>query len=266
MLLTLFKKEWKSNWKLLFAIMAVITMYFAVIIGMYDPTDGDILKQLVALKLPEELLAAFGFIGQDNSLLGFLTGYLYGFLLLALPLIPIVVMANRLIAAKVDRGSMSSILSSAVKRRQVTFTQAIFLISVVLVLVLYMAVTGIVLSELNFPGLLDIGRFALLNVGLFIMLLAVSSLCFFFSCLFIESRFSLAFGAGLPILFLIIQMLVNYDSSLKVLRWFSLFSLYVPNDFLSGASVIVPLAVLGVISLVLYSTGVLVFDRKDLPL
>ncbi len=66
-------------------ILAAITLYFAVIIGMYDPADGTALQQLVAMKLPEEFLAAFGFTNMDNSLLGFLSGYLYGFLLLALP-------------------------------------------------------------------------------------------------------------------------------------------------------------------------------------
>lgn len=266
MITTLYRKDWRSHWKLLVGIMGAITLYFAVIIGMYDPADGSALEQLVAMKLPEEFIKAFGFATMDNSLLGFLSSYLYGFLLLALPLVAIIAIANRLVASLVDRGSMAAILSSAVTRRQVALTQAAFLISAVLALCLYITGIGMLLSELSFKGLLDHAAFLKLNAGLCMALLAVSAVCFFFSCLFTEARLSLAFGAGLPILFLIIQMLVNYNDKLGALRWLSLFSLFVPGDINAGQPVLVPMLVLGLVTAALYAAGILVFDRKDLPL
>ncbi len=266
MITTLYKKDWKAHWKLMVGILAAITLYFAVIIGMYDPADGTALQQLVAMKLPEEFLAAFGFTNMDNSLLGFLSGYLYGFLLLALPLIPIIAIANRLVASLVDRGAMASLLSSAVTRRQVALTQAAFLISTVFTICLFITSIGILLSEVSFPGLLNIQGFLKLNSGLFLTLLATSALCFFFSCLFNESRLSLALGAGLPVMFLVMQMLVNYNPDLGLLKWLSLFSLFVPTDFTGGQPVLIPMLALGAVSLVFYTAGILVFDKKDLPL
>lgn len=266
MLITLYKRNWKAHWKLLAAIQAVIALYFAVITGMYDPADGSALKQLVAMKLPEAFIAALGFSARDNSLLSFLASYLYGFLLLALPLIPIILLSNRLIAALVDRGAMASLLSSAVTRRQVALTQALFLISAVMAMALLTSAIGILMSEASFPGLLDQARFWRLNGGLFMALLAVSAVCFFFSCLLNESRLFLPFGAGLPVMFLILRMLINYDPSLKALKWLTLFSLFVPADFTGESQVAGPLLILGAISLALYAAGILAFDRKDLPL
>lgn len=266
MLNALYKKDWKAHWKLLLVIFGVLAMYLAVIIGMYDPAGGDALEQLVALKMPEELLAAFGFTNQDASLLGFLASYLYGFLMLALPMVTTLIVANRLVAVMVDRGAMASLLSSAVTRRQVVFTQAVFLISLVAAQVLFTTGAGILLCEISFPGQLDQAGFIRLNGGLFMVHLALSGVSFFFSCLFNESRLSLAFCAGIPVMFLVMQMLFNYNEKLSLLRWLSLFSLYNPNDFVSGNPVLVPMLALGGVAAVLYVAGTLVFDRKDLPL
>ena len=266
MLTTLYKKDWRTHGKLVLVFLAVILMYLAVIIRMYDPADGDVLRQLTAMKLSPELLSAFGFSSIDNSLAGFLASYLYGFLLLALPLALIVMLANRLVSALVDKGSMASILSSAVTRRQVAFTQAVFLVTLVVLMTAFTTGAGLLLGEISFPGLLDPARFLRLNFGLLMALLAISAVSFFFSCLFSESRLSLAFGAGIPVLFLVAQMLYNYDKNLGFLRYFSLFSLFVPEDFVGGAPVILPVVILGLITLALYGAGILVFDRKDLPL
>ncbi len=161
---------------------------------------------------------------------------------------------------------MASLLSSAVTRRQVALTQAAFLISTVFTICLFITGIGILLSEVSFPGLLNIQGFLKLNSGLFLTLLATSALCFFFSCLFNESRLSLALGAGLPVMFLVMQMLVNYNPDLGLLKWLSLFSLFVPTDFTGGQPVLIPMLALGAVSLVFYTAGILVFDKKDLPL
>lgn len=266
MLGTLYKKDWKTHYKLLVIILLVMAMYFTVILGMYDPADGSVLAQLVAMKLPQEVLAAFGFANADNSLVGFLSSYLYGFLLLVLPLVLIVILANKLVAALVDRGSMAAILSSAVTRRQVALTQAAFLISQVLILASFATGLGLALSALRFPGLMDVPAFLRLNLGLLAIHLCLSGLSFFFSCLFSEARLSQAMGAGLPVLFLVVQMLINYDSGLGALKYFTLFSLFTPENLIGASPNYLPLAALAGLALLLYSAGILVFDQKDLPL
>lgn len=266
MLTTLYKKDWKAHWKLLAAILGAITLYFAVITGMYDPKDGTVLQQLVALKLPEAFISALGFTALDNSLASFLASYLYGFLLIALPMVPIILIANRLMAALVDRGSMAFLLSGAVSRRQVALTQALFLSSCVLAVALFIAGIGMLLAEMSFPGLLDQRRFLQLNAGLLMALLAISGVSFFFSCLFNETRLFLPLGAGLPVLFLVVQMLVNYDPGLSALRWLTPLTLFVPADLAQGKVDAGALLALGALALALYAGGIVVFDRKDLPL
>ena len=266
MIPTLYKKDWKAHWKLTAALLALLTMYITVIVGMYDPVNNDILQRLASMKMSEQLLAAFGFTAPPPGLLGFLAGYLYGFLLLTLPLVLLVFLANRLVAALVDRGSMAAILATPHSRRAVAGTQALFLISAAVVVVAFVTALGLAVSEAKFPGLLDKAAFLKLNGGLLVVLLCVSGIAFFASCLFNESRWSLSLGAGLPVFFLLVQMLHNANPKLGWLKHLTLFSLFRPNDFVTGAPVWPQMAALGLLGTALYGAGIAVFDRKDLPL
>jgi len=67
-------------------------------------------------------------------------------------------------------------------------------------------------------------------------------------------------------MFLVMQMLVNYNPDLKALRWLSFFSLFAPGDFVAGSPVWLPMLALALIATALYAAGVVVFDKKDLPL
>ena len=68
--LTLYKREMKGSWKLLVIFGAVLTMYVAIIISMYEP---DMLKLLdsYAQAMPE-LMAAVGMTAGAADLLGFM--------------------------------------------------------------------------------------------------------------------------------------------------------------------------------------------------
>jgi len=50
------------------------------------------------------------------------------------------------------------------------------------------------------------------------------------------------------------------------LRFFSLNTLYNPSQIVGGYEFLPQLAALAVIGLALYSTGIVLFKRKDLPL
>ncbi|MEG1742074.1 MAG: ABC transporter permease, partial [Acetivibrio sp.] len=73
---TLFKKEWKSNYKILLLFMAVLTMYAWMIISMFDPKLGESLEEMAA-SMPQ-LFAAFGMMEAGTTLLEFISNYLYG--------------------------------------------------------------------------------------------------------------------------------------------------------------------------------------------
>lgn len=144
----LYKRGIKENWKMLLVLAAVLTMYFTIIITMFDPTFGNALDELA--KAMPELMAIVGMTPTGTSLIGFLSAYLYGFIMLVFPMIFSILCANRLVAQKVDRGSMSYLLAAPVKRSTVAFTQMKVLASGLLVLIVYAALVGIVSSEAFF--------------------------------------------------------------------------------------------------------------------
>lgn len=266
MIRTLYKRNIRSHYKLVIAALALFTMYMLVILNMYDKGNADLMQGLASIKMSKELMAAFGFTAPPPGLTGFIAGYLYGFLLLALPLVTLLVIANRLVASLVDQGSMAAILSTPHTRRSVAATQALFLLSVLVLQVVWVTALGFIVSGINHPGQLDHAAFLRLNLGLLLTHLAVSGIAFFASCLFSDTRWSLTVGSGLPVFFLIVQLLINASPGDTWLRYLTLFSLF-PADELTGGGVVWPrLLLLLLIGAGLYTGGIWVFDRKDLPL
>ena len=82
----LLKQSVRSNYKLLLIFAVVLTLYMVMIVGMYDPEVSKTMEQLLGL-LPEGMMDAFGFRMQDQTLTGFTASYMFGFLLLVVPLI-----------------------------------------------------------------------------------------------------------------------------------------------------------------------------------
>jgi len=263
---TLFVKNIKSHWKLLVAFLALLTMYMAIIISMYDPADADLMRRLAGLNFSQNLLAAFGFETIDPSLTGFIATYLYGFLMPGLPMLYTVIMGNKLVASLVDKGSMAGILMGPVTRRRVATTQMVYLVLTLMVMVAYVTVLGLVISVQRFPGLLNVPAFLRMNVGLLALHLALAGISFFFSCLFNQTGASLALGAGIPTVFLLLRMLLNSSPRLKTFRYATIFSLYNAAEIALGKPWLLPTGALLVIAVALFVGGVLVFNRKDLPL
>ena len=109
--------------------------------------------------------------------------------------------------------------------------------------------------------------FLLLNAGLLLLHFAVSGICFFASCLCNEGRTASLLGAGIPVLFLLMQMLSNMGGKLENLKYANLFTLFDPAGLIAGeSSALWGLPVLAALGALLYGLGVWVFSRRDLPL
>lgn len=108
--------------------------------------------------------------------------------------------------------------------------------------------------------------YLMLNLGCLLLILATSSISFFFSCVFNLSKNSLALGAGIPIAFFIFQIMGQISDSLEGFKYLSLNTLYDTNVIISDGSYWVQFVVLAVVGLVLYCAGAIWFKRKDLPL
>ena len=262
----LFLKNLRAHWKLAAASAGVLALYFSVILGMYNPENPGIIGMLASYKLPPFLLAAFGFDRVVTELNGFLASFFYGMLMLAFPLVSYAFLANRLVAALVEKGSMATVLQAPITRIKTALTQGVFLICCVAFLVLSVTLTGLLLAPALFPGLLGVPGFLRLNLGALLLHLMLSGLCFFFSCLFSDTRRSLAWGSGLPILFILLHMLAKTGPGLHALRFLTPFSLYEAMDYAAGKPILTQAAAMLASGLLLYAAGVWVFHRKDLPL
>ncbi len=198
---------------------------------------------------------------------------------LLLPIIYIIMVANNLVAGQVDSGSMAYVLSTSTKRKQVVFTQAIFLVVSIFAMCLCTTVTSFIcLSTLNNTTIsLTYGQLALLNLGAFMVLFAMSGISFFASCFFNRSKYSLAFGGGINMFFLVSTILGLFGSkvlptvvridSLKFFNYCTIISLFDELSILNGTLTFIwKLAILLVIGVGFYIAGSLKFKKKDLPL
>lgn len=261
----LFKATIKQNYLVFFIILGVLMLYMPIIIGMYDPKTQDTMNELLAT-LPPELIAAMGFSGASNTLLGFISTYFYGFLILLLPMIYTVIVCNRSIASHVDKGSMAYLLSTPNTRAKIARTQGLFILITITLLIGFVTLVGILLSAMQFKGQLDIEGFLLLNFGALLLYYALTGIGFFASCFFNDTKNSLALGAGLPVAFLILQMIADTGEETKFLSYFSLFTLFDPAKITQGSDYIISFVILGVIAAVMYCAGIYVFHKRDLPL
>ncbi len=263
--LALYKREMKGSIKLLLIFGAIITMYVSIIISMYDP---DLMKTLSSFaEAMPELMASVGMKADAATLIGFMVSYLYGFILLIFPMLFCILRGNALIAKYVDKGSMALLIAAPVKRRAVAFTQMTALISGIVLLVLYSTILELICAESGFPGELDIAELFLLNGGLLCLHLFIGGVCFLSSCIFSDTKYSLAFGAGIPIFMYVLQMLANVGGDAEKAKYFTFFTLFKPDGIIAGErEAAVGILILFAGAVICFAAGMMIFDRKDLQI
>lgn len=260
----LFKANIRDNRTLWIIMTAVFSMYMVMIMAMFDPNAASQFAGMLDT-LPEAMRNAFGFDRIGQSLISFVAASLYGFLVFLFPMVISVVVNHKLIAAPVDKGSMAYLLATPNTRKKIALTQVAF--SLVHITLLFVTVTavGILFSQAMFPGHLNIGQFIMVNVYALILYYALGGIGFLASCMATESKHSLSFGLGLPVTFLILQLLGNAGDKFSWVGKLSLYYLFDPIRLLNGDSfAYLGMAVFAVLALALYTAGVTHFDRRDL--
>ena len=123
-------------------------------------------------------------------------------------------------------------------------------------------------DEMSYDEGLDfnVGDYINLNLGIFLLMFAISSISFLFSCVFNLTKNSLALGAGIPIAFLILEIMSQASSDLENLRYLSLNTLFNPSAITSGGTFAPQFLVLTALGIALYLLGIKIFKEKDLPL
>lgn len=261
----LFKATTKQNYIVFLIILAVLMLYLPTIISLYNPENQDALNEMMKM-LPKEMISAMGFSDSGNTLLSFIASYFYGFLILLLPMIYAIIVANRSIASHVDKGSMAYLLSTPNTRTKIARTQALYILVSITMLISMVTLAGILVCQIMFPGDLDIRGFLLLNLGTVLLYYAITGIGFFASCLFDESKNSLAVGAGLPVAFLVLQMISNVGDTTSFFKYFTLYTLFNPAKIASGEGYAVSFIVLATLAIVMYVAGILTFKKKNLPI
>ena len=244
---------------------AIITLYSSVVVAMYEPELGESLR-MMAESMPE-LFAAFGMSDPGLTLLDFISNYLYGFILIVIPIIFIVVMSSRLMGRYIDKGSMAYLLATPNSRTQVFLSQYFVLLTGVLMLVLYASLLITICSKLMFNEMLDLPAFFRMNLGLFCLHAFIASLCFGAASSFNEGKQSIGVGAGCSILFLLIQMLSQVSDKIDFLKYFTPLTLFDVKGLMTQESS----AMLGVLALVVLTSLLTIvsgywFRKRDLPL
>jgi len=228
--------------------------------------------------LPTQVSDAISEIGAMD-LYGLIVGSIFFKMAgLLLPIIYIIMVSNNLIVGQVDTGSMAYILSTSTKRREVTFTQSVFLIGSIAAMFVLTTLTSVVCYFIaDVDTTLTVGKLLIINLGAFLVLFAISGINFFTSCYYDRSKKSMALGGGLSMFFLVATMLGLFGShvipsvirigALNYFNYVSIISLFDVVNVLDGGYMwIWKLLILVVIGMVGYVCGAIKFRKKDLPL
>lgn len=251
--------------------------YKAAYAKMNEELIGDVAGSLLS-SLPSDVSDALKEVGTLDLYSLIVGSIFYKLAGLLLPIIYMIMASNNLISGQVDSGSMAYVLSTSTKRKTVVFTQAVYLIGSLLAMFGLTTITGCVcLAIVGQEVQLTYGHLILLNVGAFLVLFALSGLCFLTSCWFDRSKRSMAVGGGLSIFALVAAMLGLFGSqvipsvvrldALNNFNFVTIITLFDSISIINGISVFIwKFAILFALGLLGYIIGSTKFVKKDLPL
>lgn len=251
--------------------------YKAAVTAKAEELSSEITSSLLS-SLPDEVSTALKEVGEADLYTLVVGSIFYKLAGLLLPIIYMIMASNNLVSGQVDSGSMAYVLSTSTKRKTVVFTQAVYLIGSLFAMFSLTTATGCVcLAIVKTEVELTYGNLLLLNLGAFLVLLALSGLCFFTSCVFDRSKRSMAIGGGLSIFALVAAMLGLFGSPvipsvvrLDALNYFNYVTIISLFDVVSiieaTGAYIWKFAILAVAGIIGYIAGSYIFTKKDLPL
>lgn len=296
----LFKQSVKANWGLWLAVtvgMVAIVTVINLIMGSLDLNQGidekKLMKYLILFQQAsattgenysiQELIQSMGLDYEKMQNLAnmdinfFIKDMHYTMTSVLLGMIFVIVTCNKLVAAQVDRGSMAYVLSTPTKRSSVVMTQAVFMLLALLGMFVFTMLFDFLTTWIGY-GKVDFGQIALMSLGGFFTMLAISGICFMASCLFSLSKNSLAVGGSITVFFLVCKILgmfgsptfVNMGMGVEAMNVFNYMTIITLFDTASiqalSNAFIWKFAILAGIAVITYAIGMVRFTKKDLPL
>lgn len=262
----LMKVNIKSNLGIFIFVVFMLMLYTTISVSMFNPESASTTQAMLEM-MPEGMVKAFGFDGLGTDMTSYLSNYLFGFIYLVFPMIFTVVVSNKLICKHVDSGSMTYLLSTPHSRRSIASTQAIYLVVASFLLIFINTSIAILMSEIMFPGKLEIMKYLAINLVTYLCIFVISGFGFFLSCLFNDTKNSLAIGTSIPIFFVVIKMVSNISDDLSFLRFFSLYSLVDIGRILSDNTYTLLVSIfLAVLGSIIYMASIHLFDKRSLSI
>lgn len=218
----LLKQTIKSNLVLFLIFTLVPCIFLSIVMGIYTTETADAMQMILnSGTLPPAMTQMIGNQLNSLSLNGMLATQFFQMLAVLFPMIYLIIVGNKLIAERIDRGDMAYILSTPIKRNRVTFTQALYLFGSLVVMFGLFAGAGLVAAAIFQPDVLEVKSFLFLDLGAFLLAFATSGITFAASCIYNLSKNSLAVGAGLPMTFFVCNLLAMMGDNLKVFKYFT---------------------------------------------
>ncbi len=245
----------------------------------------SIASKTVVSSLPDSLTSLISQLGSTD-LYGLIVGvFMFGAVIVLLPLVYTIILANSLVSEKIETGSLAFTLSTPIKRSTYVTTQAIYLILSELFIGVITLIFGLIAREIGVAiggtqlmNSLPISDVFLYSLGSTITVISLSSICFLSSCIFNKTRLSITVGGGINIFFFICSILSFFGSealtptirieAMGYFRYFTIMSLNNGVCVMNGnlALFIIELICLLLISVGCYIGGIVIFNKKDLPL
>lgn len=260
MIWPLIQKEIKTNCLIFLLILLIITMYGTIIVMMYDPHLGESLL-MMAESMPQ-LFAAFGMSQPGLHLLDFIFNYLYGFILIAIPFIYIIIMCQRLMIRYIDQGSLAYLLATPHSRKQLFFSQLFVMFLGLLLMIIYETLLIVICSYVMFQEIVDIGQLLIVNLGLLSLQSLMMAMCYLSACFFQDTKLSLGVGSGMGILFILIHMLSQVSDKIEWLHYLTPLSLFDVHS-LAQYNSIESIIILFLLTLIMFIIALKVFQKRD---
>jgi len=276
----LFGQNMRTYWFFVLAVVLIMSMMSGVVTIAIDAIQSEL-----AGDLNGEMLEKMGKMGleiphMDPSVI---LDTMYYKVIVLIPIFLLVVVAsNALIASQVDDGSMAYILATPTERRAVAFTHMVFMLVVTLLIMGIVCGVKCGLNE-QIIGDVDWEATVVKFAGMYVLVEAVSAVCYLGSCLFNRSSRALTFGGGITVWCFIASLLGVFGSDKLVEMGVGITELDIFNQLtlvgllditametvgsdMVNYDFLWKLGILAGIAAVAYGVGALRFCRKDLPL
>lgn len=266
----IFKQMLKVNLKVFlnysFGSAFYILLMFYIYPGIAD--NNESLDSLIQ-SMPEGIGKAFGLENGFGSIDSFISGEYYGLLFLLILSIFCVLVSTQLIAKLVDQGSMAYLLSAPTTRTKVAFTQALVLLTGLMLIMAITTLAGFA-GYAWFIGNLaefDASGFVQLNVASLLLFFAIGGISYLISSLSNDEKKALTLSGIVIFGFFSLNLVGKISEQLHWLRNISIFSLFDPGQIVSGKAdwvLVVPLLVS--IGVICFAAAIIIFRKRSLPL